>query len=92
MTIYTVIKEEMLEFIPSCEALMSFETREAAISYLQGQIEDIKQFWKHREGINYEKDMKADESTPHYFAIWEDFSYAANHTALSISENNLIER
>ena len=87
MTIYTVLKDEAVEFEQNIEALISFTTKEAAINYLQGLVSDVKAFWK---GLGKFDEMIIDNSTPYYFSIWKDFDYPYNHTTLSISENKLV--
>lgn len=87
MTIYTVLKDETVDFEQNIEGLKSFTTKEAAINYLQGLVSDVKAFWK---GLGKFDEMIIDDSTPYYFSIWKDFDYPCNHTTLSISENNLV--
>lgn len=84
--IYTLFKDEAVEFEPFQQAVMSFSTKEEAIEHLQSMIEEIKDFWKR---LGMFEEMVIDDSVPYYFDIYEDFSKPCNHTTLLILENTL---
>ena len=87
MTIYTVLKDEAVEFEQSLQALESFTTKEAAINYLQGLVSDVKAFWK---GLGKFDDMEIDDSVDDMFDIYKNFDKPFNHTSLYILESNLV--
>ena len=78
MEIYTVFEDEMVDYINTQRALMSFTTETAAQSYLKGQIEDIRSKWKNMDGFDY--DMLAFYESgefglyvPMYSDKWHDY-------------------
>ena len=82
--IYTVFKDEAIDYEPFQECLMSFDTKEAAINYLNGLVGDVKTFWK---TLGKFEDMEIDDSVPYYFDIYKPFNKDKYHTTLSIFEH-----
>lgn len=88
MKIYSIVKDEKIEFEGSTTVLISFHTIEAARNYLAGIIDGIMSFWKHTDHLPDWDTMKT-ETNPDLFSIWEDFNYPKNHTTVFISANTL---
>ena len=87
-TIYTLFKDEAINYEPFQQAVMSFTNKEDAIKHLQEMIEEVKDWWKRLGKFD---EMVIDDSVPYYFDIYESFNKPCNHTTLSIMENTLKE-
>ena len=90
MNIYTVFEDEMVDYIDTQRALMSFTTETAAQSYLKGQIENIRSKWKNMDDFNLYDEMVVSANEPSEFGLYVPMHSDKWHDYLSIYKSTLV--